>query len=207
MDDGPKGFAHIYLNFAITNKKLGPSSQPNARLAICATYYDDPDLVGKGFRPEVYQSDRNGVTGLAFTPGNIVVRLQGTGRWKEAYWEINDMKFLGVNQGPQAAARFELDGKIHVSRLRYAVIPPCGDNAGANLLQESKQPRLTLVSLPAGDVKVGWTAQVEGWSLESATDLQNPDWQPVAEAEAIKDDRREVVTPRTTTARYFRLRN
>ncbi|MBI1840631.1 MAG: hypothetical protein HYR88_07225, partial [Verrucomicrobia bacterium] len=207
MDDGPKGFAHIYMNFAITNTKLGPSTQPNAQLAICATYFDDPDLKGKSFRPEVYQSDRNGVSTLAFTPGNIAVRLEGTGRWKEAYFQINDMKFLGVNQGPQAAARFVFDGKIHFSRLRYAVIPPCGDNAGVNLLQECKQPHVTLVPDASGSVKVSWTAQVEGWSLESTTDLVNPDWQPIDDPETVADDRRTVVTPSTTVARFYRLRN
>ena len=207
LDDGPKGAAHIYMNFAITNKKLGPSTQPNAKFAICATYYDDPDLQGKGFRPEVYLHDSNGTTTFAFTPGSIVERLKGTGRWKEAYFQIDDMKFLGVNQGPQAAARFVFDGKIHFSRLRYAVIPPCGVNAGVNLLQECKQPRLALQRDASGGVKLSWTAQVEGWSLESTPDLLNPDWQPIGDAETLVDDRRTVVTSSATTARYYRLRN
>src|SRR5262249_11345251 len=101
-EDGTPGFQHIYLNLAIVNQALGPSTQDNARLGICATYYDDPALVGAQFRPEVYQSDRNGVTTLAFTPGNIAVTLQGTDRWREAYFELPDVKFYGVNQGPQA---------------------------------------------------------------------------------------------------------
>src|SRR5204862_794946 len=39
-DDGT-GFANRYLNFAISDEKLGPSSQPNVVLAVCVTYYDD----------------------------------------------------------------------------------------------------------------------------------------------------------------------
>src|SRR6185436_17277514 len=105
-DDGTAGFAHRFMNFAITDEKLGPSSQPNVRLAICVTYFDDPALVGATFRPEVYQSDQGGNVGLAFTSPNIAVPLQGSNTWRTAYFEIPDMKFLGVNQGPQAAARF-----------------------------------------------------------------------------------------------------
>jgi hypothetical protein len=107
MNDGTPGFGHVYLNLAITGEALGPSSQPNANLAICVTYYDDPELVGSTFRPEVYQSDQGGQLKLAFTPGNIAVPLEGTGAWRQAYFEIPDMKFQGVNQGPQAAARFD----------------------------------------------------------------------------------------------------
>ena len=59
-DDGTAGFAHIYMNFGLAEEALGPSSQPNANLAVCVTYYDDPDLAGVTFRPEVYQSDRCG---------------------------------------------------------------------------------------------------------------------------------------------------
>src|SRR4029077_5232166 len=137
-EDGTPGFAHTYLNFAITDEALGPSSQPNALLAICVTYYDDPDLAGKTFRPEVYQSDRSGQTTLAFTAGTIAVALEGTDKWRDAYFEIPDMKFNGVNQGPQAAARFVLSDKIFFSRVRYTVIRPCGPKAGINLLADCK---------------------------------------------------------------------
>lgn len=53
------------------------------------------------------------------------------------------MKFNGVNQGPQAAARFvtSAGGKIFFTRVRYAVIRPCGPEAGVNLLEDCK-PRL-----------------------------------------------------------------
>jgi len=204
-EDGNPAFAHNYLNLAIQNQALGPSTQPNARLAICMTYYDDPALIGQTFRPEVYQSDRNGVTGFAFTPGDIAVTLQGTDRWREAYFELPDVKFLGVNQGPQAAARFYVSGKTYFSRVRYAVIRPCGPLAGENRLAECKAPTLRL-RLEGSDVRLSWTTGVEGWILESATDLATPNWAPTVNAPVVDGDEYVVIAPRTTTE-FFRLRN
>jgi hypothetical protein len=204
-EDGNPAFAHNYLNLAIENQALGPSTQPNARLAICMTYYDDPALAGQSFRPEVYQSDRNGLTGFAFTPGDIAVPLQGTDRWREAYFEIPDMKFLGVNQGPQAAARFFVSGKIYFSRVRYAVIRPCGPLAGVNRLAECKQPTLR-IRREGGEVRVSWTTAVEGWTLESMSDLSAPNWTPVFNSPVIDGDEYVVLTP-VTGNEFFRLRN
>src|SRR5690606_13431112 len=138
FDDGTPGFNHHYLNFAITDEVFGPSSQDPAHLAICVTYYDDPELAGESFRPEVYQTERNGQVTLAFPPSSIAKVLQGSGEWRQAYWEIPDMKFLGVNQGPQAAARFVATAKIFVSAVRYGVIRTCGPDAGVNPLEDCK---------------------------------------------------------------------
>ena len=205
-DDGAPGFAHQYLNLAIVNQALGPSTQPNARLAICMTYYDDPALAGQSFRPEVYISDRNGVAGFAFTPGTIAVALQGTDRWREAYFELPDVKFLGVNQGPQAAARVFVSGKIYFSRVRYAVIRPCGPFAGVNRLVECRQPTLRIRREGASDVRVSWTTAVEGWILESTSDLTTPNWAPVFTSPVIEGDENVVLTP-ITGNEFFRLRN
>jgi hypothetical protein len=204
-DDGTPGFTHQYLNLAIVNQALGPSTQPNARLAICMTYYDDPALAGQSFRPEVYQTDRNGVTTLAFTPGNIAVVLQGADRWREAYFELPDVKFYGVNQGPQAAARFFVSGKIFFSRARYAVIRPCGPFAGVNRLAECRQPTLH-IRREGGDIRVSWTTAVEGWNLESTTDLTTPNWTPVFTSPVVEGDENVVLTP-ITGNEFFRLRN
>ena len=38
-----------YLNFQILNSALGPNYQDNARMAIVATYYDDPKFAGTNF--------------------------------------------------------------------------------------------------------------------------------------------------------------
>ena len=204
-NDGAPGFAHQYLNLSIVNEPFGPSTQPNARLAICMTYYDDPLLAGQSFRPEVYQSDRNGITGFAFTPGNIAVALQGTDRWREAYFELPDVKFLGVNQGPQAAARFFVSGKIYFSRVRYAVIRPCGPLAGVNRLAECHHPTLR-IRREAGNARLSWTTDVEGWTLETTADLASPNWTTVPELVVVEGDEYVVVTPANGTA-FFRLKN
>jgi hypothetical protein len=44
-EDGTPGSPHQYLNFAITEEAMGPTTQPGAHLAICVTYYDDPELI------------------------------------------------------------------------------------------------------------------------------------------------------------------
>ena len=203
-DDGAPGFAHQYLNLAIENQALGPSTQDNAHLAICMTYYDDPALAGQSFRPEVYQSERNGLTGFAFTPANIAVTLQGTDRWRDAYFEIPDMKFLGVNQGPQAAARFVVSGKIYFSRVRYAVIRPCGPLAGVNWLAECKPPTLSIARDGTTDIRLSWITEVEGWVLEMTDNLGTLNWTTVADAPVVDGNERTLVLPATGTA-FFRL--
>lgn len=207
LDDGAAGFGHQYLNLAITGEVFGPSTQPNARLAICMTYYDDPALAGQSFRPEVYQSDRNGVAGLAFTPGSIAVVLEGTDRWREAYFELPDMKFLGVNQGPQAAARFFVSGKIFFSRVRYAVIRPCGPFANVNRLAGCKPVTLGIAHVSAGStVKLTWPGEAEGWTLESTDNLSSPNWQPVAQLPVLTLNQWTVSLSTATAPRFFRLK-
>ncbi|MBX3746536.1 MAG: hypothetical protein KF833_14605 [Verrucomicrobiae bacterium] len=206
FEDGSPGFNHNYLNFAILEEALGPSSQPPARLVICATYYDDPELVGVTFRPEVYQTERGGNLTLAFTPGNIVVTLEGTGTWRQAYWEIPDMKFQGVNQGPQAAARFVASGKVFISRLQYAVIRPCGPNAGENALEDCRPPDAVALSVgrtDQGAVRFAWPASATGLGLESAESVEGP-WTPVAEVPTVEGNETVlIVTPSGT--RFYRL--
>jgi len=136
FNDGSPGFNHNFINLAIVGEPFGPSSQPNAHLAICITYYDDPALTGATFRPEVYQVERSGQVTFGFTDPSIAVALQGTDEWREAYFEIPEIKFNGVNQGPQAAARFVLSGKIHFTTIRYGVIRPCGPFAGENPVED-----------------------------------------------------------------------
>jgi hypothetical protein len=213
FDDGTPGFGHIYMNFAITEEALGPTSQPNANLAIAVTYYDDPDRVGATFRPEVYQSDRNGLVGLAFTPGTIAVALEGTGKWRDAYFEIPDMKFTGVNQGPQAAARFVFGpnqppyGKVFFSRVRYAVIRPCGPQAGVNLLADVKfgdAPALKWRLNPDRTLRLAWPAAAEGFRLEETPSLAPTTWTTVTGAPIVEANE-NVVTLTVTGTRFYRL--
>ncbi|MBM3880472.1 MAG: hypothetical protein FJ387_12280 [Verrucomicrobia bacterium] len=206
-EDGTAGFTHQYLNFAIRDQALGPSSQPPARLAICVTYYDDPTLVGRQFKPEVYITEVGGNTRISGTPDSFFVVIEGTDQWREAYWEIADMKFNGVNQGPQAAARFTLNDKIFFTRIRYAVIRPCGPLAGVNLLEECKP----LTEVPLGiardgnNVRLSWPARAEGFALEQTSALVPAEWLPVATAPEVQGDLLVVTLPIESGTRYYRL--
>ena len=205
LDDGTPGFNHNYLNFAITDTRLGPSTQPNARLAVCVTYYDDPALSGRSFRPEVYiRENPNGSTSFAFRPASQGTTLQGSGRWLDSYFEIPDVKFIGVNQAPQAAARFVVDGKIAISRVRYAVIRECGPRAGVNAL-ESAKPTLHLDRTGPGTLQFRWIAG-QNWRLESSDSLAPDTWQPVEGAPVVETFENVLELPAgETVARFYRL--
>ena len=203
-DDGTPGFAHQYLNLAIVGQALGPSTQPNAHLAICMTYYDAPALAGQSFRPEVYITERNGVNGFAFTPGSIAVVLQGTDQWRDAYFELPDVKFNGVNQGPQAAARFFVSGKIFFSGARYGVIRPCGPLAGQNPVADCGAVPL-VIRLEGANVRLSWTSSLADWGLQSTTSLSSPDWQPVPGTPEVNGNERFMLVPLADQA-FFRLR-
>ena len=205
-EDGTPGAAHQYLNFAITGEALGPNTQDPALLAICVTYYDDPNLVGKGFRPEVYQTEVNGNLALGFTTDNDLVFLEGTDTWRTAYWEINNIKFNGVNQGPQAAARFFVQDKIFVTSVRYAVIRPCGPNAGKNALEACKPiTDVTLAfALTGKTLQLTWPEAVTGFTLESTPALSAPNWQPVTISPTVTNGVNQVELTPTNTA-FYRL--
>ncbi len=136
------------LQFAIQNQVFGPTYQDNARVAQVLTYYDDPAIAGATLYPQVYQSWVGGVSSLKFpNANNVAVTLTGTGKWLDAYFELPDANFTGVNQGPQSLVRYETTpakaadpttGYVHVTRVRYAVIRACGPYAGVNLLQTNK---------------------------------------------------------------------
>src|SRR5438132_13787209 len=85
-----------YLNFVILNNAFGPTEQGNNRVAVVVTYYDDPALVGKPFRLQTWKYEEYGIVSQGFfnappNPGNVV--LQGTGRWRDAYWELSRARF------------------------------------------------------------------------------------------------------------------
>jgi len=205
--DGTPGFAHQYLNFAIQNEALGPNSQPPAHLAICMTYYDDPALTGAQFRPEVYQTERNGVLTLGFTDNTWLVTVEGTDKWRTAYWEIPDMKFNGVNQGPQAAARFFVSDKVFFTAVKYAVIRPCGPKANVNLLESCKPVTdVTLGIVRNGkDVQLSWSAAAEGFQLQEASSLTTPDWKAVSTAPVAQGGQNVVTLTLGTGTTFYRL--
>ena len=207
QNDGSTSARHDYLNFAILDQAFGPSTQPAAHLVICVTYYDDPQLAGKRFKPEVYMTEREGVQGFGFAPDNYYVILEGTGKWREAYWELKDVKFNGVNQGPQAAARFLLNDKIFFARVRYAVIRPAGPNA-KNLLESAKpteRPKL-LLSLETNNVAaVKWPISFYGFALQTGTNLNQAQWQAVNWGLVTVTNNQNIASITRTNQQFFRL--
>jgi hypothetical protein len=147
MSERPDG-GDNNIQFAILNTVFGPTYQDNARVAQVLTYYDDPAMVGATLYPEVYSSWVNGVNTYLFPNyAQVAVTLTGSDKWLDAYFELPDANFTGVNQGPQSLVRYETtpatpgdaaSGYVHVSRVRYAVIRPCGPYAGVNVLQTNK---------------------------------------------------------------------
>lgn len=209
MDDGTPGFPHIYTNFSILGESLGPSTQDNAHIAICVTYYDDPDLIGATFRPGVYKTDRSGTIGFAFTAASSAVPLTGSGEWRDAYFEIPDLKLLGVNQGPQAAARFHYTGKIAISRVRYGIIRPCGPNALVNPLEEC-QPlpvdlNMTVSRLDDQTVRLAWPDGPLPVSVESTSDLNALEWTDVPGEVTLLDGMRSLDVE-VSEIQFYRLR-
>lgn len=207
MDDGTPGFPHTYMNFALLEEVFGPSSQPNAHLSICVTYYDDPLLAGATFRPEVYQRDLGALTTFGFTPEDRVAELQGTGQWRDAYFEIPEIKFNGVNQGPQAAARFVFSDKVFFSRIRYGVIRPCGPFAGVNPLEECKPndpPVLSISRTESGDLLLQWPSRSPELRLESASSIATDSWTPFT-ADPLTADGISSITISVSETTFFRL--
>ena len=149
------------LQFQILNQVFGPSYQDNADVSIALTYFDDPKLAGATLRPQVYQSWVYGASAITFpaAPYNTRVTLQGTGTWRDAYFELPNVNFNGVNQGPQSLVRYQTTpatagdpttGYVHVSRVRYDVVRPCGPNQGINRFQSVQ------VTNSAGAPNIGW---------------------------------------------------
>lgn len=123
-----------FINWAILDERFGPTSQPNAVFKVCVEYYDDPELVGATFGPEVYYSERLGTPQFAFVPDEQKAVIEGTGVWRSHSWVIPDMNFTGVNVGSQGAARFEYDAPVYISRVQYGVIRSLGMSAGVDPL-------------------------------------------------------------------------
>jgi hypothetical protein len=123
-----------YLQFALLNNVFGPALQDNADVTMLVTYYDDPALVGAQIFPNTYETWINGYSSIInpSAPYNIPVTLQGSGQWKDAYFELPNVSFA-----PNSVCKYAAysSGPIYVSRVRYDVIRPCGSFEGINYLQ------------------------------------------------------------------------
>jgi hypothetical protein len=192
------------FNFQILTNAIGPTSQGNMRLAMLVTYYDDPVLAGQNFRPEVWSVQQFNTTTLAHMSSAYNMVLQGTGKWRDAYWEIGTISLNGVNQGPQAAARFSCSGPVHISRIRYAVVRPCGTTAGQNLLINPVQ--LTAATDTNGLVRLSWPYQAPQAVLQGCSSLPGA-WSNVPGTPAVEGGDKSVVRVGTTSAntQFYRL--
>ncbi|HTI97329.1 MAG TPA: hypothetical protein VL527_00390 [Dongiaceae bacterium] len=135
---------------------LGPTYQDNADILMALTYYDDPAMAGARFYPWPYNSLKAGVSTTSFPnqltgtnvfgqPYDYRETLTGSGTWKVAYFELPNVNLAGINQGPQSVARFQTDsavggdpskGYVHISRVQYCVVRPCGSLEGINVFQK-----------------------------------------------------------------------
>jgi hypothetical protein len=162
------------LQFQLLNQVFGPSYQDNADVTMALTYYDDPSMTGATLRPQVYQSWIYGVSTITFpvAPYDTRVTLQGTGKWRDAYFELPNVNFNGVNQGPQSVVRFQTTpanaadattGYVHVTRVRYDVVRPCGPYQGINMFQT-----LQVTNATTGP-QVGWFGTATLQSADTIT--------------------------------------
>lgn len=193
---------------------LGPTYQDNADVVMALTYYDDPAMVGARLYPWPYQTLKSGVTAITFPnqlTGNSVFgrpysyreTLTGSGTWKVAYFELPNVNLAGVNQGPQSVARFQTDpatngvpasGYIHVSRVRYNVVRPCGQYVGIDMFQ----PVSITNSVPRPSV--GWLGQA---TLQATPSLTGP-WTDLL---SVTNNIKNGYTPPTTLpAQFFRFK-
>jgi hypothetical protein len=198
-DSGPT----YYLNFQIVTNALGPVSQGNVYLAMMVTYYDDPALVGQAFRPEVWTLQQFGATSQAHMSNTRNIVLQGTGKWRDAYWEISSLSFDGINQHP-AAARFSMGAPIHICRVRYAVVRPCGATAGQNLL--SNPVALTAAPDTNGLLRLSWPYRAPQAALQGIPALGSP-WSAFAGTPVVEGGDTSVLrfSPTNANSQFLRL--
>lgn len=191
-----------YLNFQVLTNALGPDTQGNVHLSMLVTYYDDPALAGHGFRPQVWNVQQFSSTTFTYMSTTANMVLAGTGKWRDAYWEIGNIFLKGVGQ-THAAARFECDSPIHISRIRYAVIRPCGATAGQNPLISP----VSLASAPDTNslVRLSWPYQAPQAVVQGAAALGGA-WSPFAVAPVVEGEKAVLrFGPTNANSQFFRL--
>ncbi len=204
------------LQFAIVGAvpPLGPTYQDNLDVVMALTYYDDPAMVGARLYPWPYQTLKSGVTAITFPnqlTGNSVFgnpysyreTLTGSGTWKTAYFELPNVNLAGVNQGPQSVARFQTDpatngvpasGYIHVTRVRYNVVRPCGQYVGIDMFQPVH------IANSAPRPSVGWLGQ----ATLQATPTLGGSWTDVLSV--TNNVNNSYMPPTASPGQFFRLK-
>ena len=181
-----------YLQFALLNNVFGPALQDNADVTMLLTYYDDPALVGAQLFLNVYQTWIDGYSSIInpSAPYNVPVTLQGSGQWKDAYFELPDVNFV-----PNSVCRYATysSAPVYVSRVRYDVIRPCGPFEGINYLQ-------TLgITGSSANVNVKWFGTAALQSAQAVTGLYS---NIVAVTNTLANS---YTPPATNGAEFFRL--
>ncbi len=198
----PDAAPGYYMNFQILTNALGPITQGNVHLAVQVTYYDDPALAGQGFRPEVWTVQQPGLVNQAHLSSAFNIVLQGTGKWRDAYWEIGSISLDGINQHP-AAARFSFGSPIHVSRVRYAVTRPCGPTAGQNALRSLTT--LTAAADTNSLLRLSWPYRAPQAFLQSTPSLGGS-WSAFGGTPAVEGGEQSVLRfGPTINSQFFRL--
>lgn len=181
-----------YLQFALLNNVFGPALQDNADVTMLVTYYDDPALVGAQIFPNIYETwiDGNSSPITPSAPYNVPVTLQGSGQWKDAYFELPNVNFV-----PNSVCRYATyaSGPVYVSRVRYDVIRPCGSFEGINYLQTL---RITGTNT---NVNVNWFGTA---ALQSAQTVAGLYSSVVTVTNTLTNS---YTPPATNNAEFFRL--
>jgi hypothetical protein len=176
----------FYLAFGLQNSVFGPVLQDNADLQMILTYYDDPALAGQTLEVNTYSSWVDGISSLITV--DLPVVLQGSGLWKDAYFELPDVNFTG-NQ----VARYAASAAMYVSRVRYNVIRPCGAFQGIDYLQALGMTNA------AANFKLNWRGSAV---LQSATSVTGSYTNVFATTNSVNNI---YTVPTTNTAGFYRL--
>jgi hypothetical protein len=191
-----------YFNLQVVTNSMGPASQGNVYLAIALTYYDDPASAGLAIRPEVWYAQQFGAPVETHMSNARNIVLQGTDKWRDAYWEIAATTFDGVNQHP-APPRFTISTNVHICRFQYAAVRPCGSTAGQNVLRNP----LPLSAGPdaGGQVRVSWPYEAPQVGLQGEPTLGGI-WSAFPGTPAVENGTNVVLrfTP-SADSQFFRL--
>ena len=118
-------------------------------------------------------------------------------------FRASERMFEGVNQGPQSLVRYQTSravpadptsGNVHVSRVRYNVIRPCGPYQGINMFQFMK------IQNAAPSANISWFGQA---TLQSSLSVTGA-WTDVLSVTNTLTN--SYVPPAPISSKYFRLK-
>jgi hypothetical protein len=93
---------------------------------------------------------------------------------------------------------------VYFTRVRYAVIRPCGPMAGVNLLEGCKPPVLH-PSVTPGSFSLAWSTNAVDYTVQMTTNLTQPQWTGVPVALSTQGNQYVLTLPLTNTQSFFRL--